>query len=185
MSLPMARSVSPGSSFLTRRSLPILMAGIFSMGLQADVFDTRRYSATCGTSMRPSGRSYVSDVEEAADPRISAPAFSRLSASLPDIPVRAGGSVEKDGVSRGGAPGHTPDEHTRRRQNPKPSPYPMPPPSCPQAPGSPLWPAWPRGEAPVRAPRLAGWARACPRRARPSCPRRSSVTRPTPRPART
>ena len=52
MSLPMARSVSPGSSFLTRRSLPILMAGIFSMGLQADVFDTRRYSATCGTSTR-------------------------------------------------------------------------------------------------------------------------------------
>ena len=92
MSLPMARSVSSCSSFLTRRSLPILMAGIFcrSMGLQANAFDTRRYSATYGTSMRPSGRSYVSDVEEAADSRISAPTFSRLSASLPDIPVRAG-----------------------------------------------------------------------------------------------
>ena len=44
MSLPMARSVSPGSPFLTGRSLPILITDIFcrSMGLQADAFDTRR-----------------------------------------------------------------------------------------------------------------------------------------------
>ena len=44
MSLPMARSVSPGTPFLTGRSLPILITDIFcrSMGLQADAFDTRR-----------------------------------------------------------------------------------------------------------------------------------------------
>ena len=44
MSLPMARSVSPRSPFLTDRSLPILVADIFcrSMCLQADAFDTRR-----------------------------------------------------------------------------------------------------------------------------------------------
>ena len=92
MSLSMVRSASSSSPFLTRRSPPILMVGIFfrSMGLQADVFDTRRYSATCGTSMRPSGRSYVSDVEEATDSRISAAAFSRLTASLSNIPKGVG-----------------------------------------------------------------------------------------------
>ncbi len=44
MSLPMARSVSSSSSFLTRSGLPILMAGILcrSMSLQTDAFDTRR-----------------------------------------------------------------------------------------------------------------------------------------------
>lgn len=60
--------------------------------LVTDVFDTRRYSATYGTSMRPSGRLYASDVEEAADPRIPAPAFSRLSEPLSDILVGVGGA---------------------------------------------------------------------------------------------
>lgn len=44
----------------------------------------------CDKSIRPSGRSYVSDVEEVADPRISTSAFSRLSVPLSDIPRCAG-----------------------------------------------------------------------------------------------
>ena len=89
VSLPMARSVSPGSSSLTRRSLQVLTAGIAcrSTSLRADVLDMRRWSATCGTFMRPSGRLFASNDGTAADPRISAPAFSQPLEPLSDIPA--------------------------------------------------------------------------------------------------
>lgn len=48
--------------------------------------------------MRPSGRSLASDVGEVADPRISAPVFSRLSASLSDIAWGAGNAWHLEDV---------------------------------------------------------------------------------------
>ena len=71
---PRARSVSPGPSSLTRRSLQVLTAGIAcrSTSLRADVLDMRRWSAAYGTSMRPSGRSSASTAGATAGPRIYA-----------------------------------------------------------------------------------------------------------------